>query len=137
MIAASELSIGDTELNAEENIPDMNNPVNPGMDPMVSNTYNGINWSPLDIRPDLCKSLFFVPCTFLCFYTYTTHTHTMLMSRPYHKVVIFTMADPTAFMYVSDTLYFWRTRESMPWNEDGDFFFLYFYQMFLNCIVYR
>lgn len=43
MIAAIELRIGDTELIAEENIPAMNNPVNPGIDPMVSNTYNGIN----------------------------------------------------------------------------------------------
>lgn len=43
MIAAIEFRIGDTELIAEENIPAMNNPVNPGIDPMVSKTYNGIN----------------------------------------------------------------------------------------------
>lgn len=59
MIAAIELRIGDTELMAEENIPAMNNPVNPGIDPMVSNTYNGINWSPLDIRPDLVERNYF------------------------------------------------------------------------------
>lgn len=41
--AARELRIGDTELNADENIPATNNPVKPGMGPMVSNTYNGIN----------------------------------------------------------------------------------------------
>jgi len=37
------LRIGETELIADENIPAMNKPVKPGMDPIVSNTYNGIN----------------------------------------------------------------------------------------------
>lgn len=41
--AAKELRTGDTELKADENIPATNNPVNPGTDPMVSNTYNGIS----------------------------------------------------------------------------------------------
>lgn len=41
--AASELSIGDTELSADENIPAMNNPVRPDIDPIASNTYSGIN----------------------------------------------------------------------------------------------
>lgn len=41
--AANELRIGETELRADENMPAMNNPVKPGMDLMVSNTYNGIN----------------------------------------------------------------------------------------------
>jgi len=42
-MAARELSIGETELSAEENIPAINNPVKPGIDPIVSKTYNGIN----------------------------------------------------------------------------------------------
>jgi len=47
------LSTGETELNAAENIPATNNPVNPGIDPIVSDTYKGINWSTLVIRFDL------------------------------------------------------------------------------------
>lgn len=43
VIAANELRIGETELRADEKMPAMNNPVNPGMGPMVSDTYNGIN----------------------------------------------------------------------------------------------
>lgn len=48
--AAKELRTGETELNAAENIPATNNPVNPGIDPIVSDTYNGINSSSRVIR---------------------------------------------------------------------------------------